>query len=1015
MLRPSAKPWILWAWALVLPARVAGAAPADDQYAVAAAHYQAQRWDLAVAEFREFLARHFEDRRDDDARFYLGEALLQRKQYAEAFDAYAQLLENTPQGKRVRQARFRVGESAYLAGRLDDAQKYLAEYRRNYPTSKLNAYVLAYLGDIALGEDDLVQAGEWFTAGLKEYGHSPLHDQYCLGLGRVAEQSGRGDEATEQYRAVADNKESPLAAKARFLLGTLQYNQSQYAEAEQTLRPLQAERSSDELAAKARLNHAWALYKLGRHADAQTGFRQLTGDRQVGRAALYGLGVAQKAAGDFDSSEKTLLAAARLNRDDPLAPAMLCQAGDALLAAGRVDAAEAVFAQVLTEYSTSEWSDDAAAGRIRAALDRSRHADVERQCAEFQRQFGSSPLHDDVQRLLARSLVEGKEYGRAVDVLEPLTGRAEISSHGAPEADRYLLAVAYRGLGRHDDAARLLADAASGANNSMQADALVQQAAALRASDKVPQAIELLEKYLADDPSGPQADAARGELALAYVSQQRLVDARRLHERLVADQAKSELLNPVTLHVADAALADGEDELAAELFTRLVDDEIPKVYRQKALSGLGWAHYHAGRWEQSAETLRALLESDPPAPLAAEAALLRGRALERTNAADAALAMYARVIEQSPSAPERPQAMLAAARLHERLDQSQEASAMYERLLAETDATDAVGGELADSIRYEWSWVLRKTGDDARADELLSELNSAESHGAYWADATFRLAEQAHQRGELDRANQLVAAVLAEKPREELLQHALYLQTQIAAQQDDWKQVAESAGRLVRKYPRGPLRLPAEYWSAEAAYRQGDFESAGRLFAELSGRAEGRQEGWLAMVPLRRAQVLAQDKHWTDAEKLAESIAGRWPQFTQQYEADYLIGRCRSAQARFGEAREAYSRVVSSETGAKTETAAMAQWMIGETHFHQKNYDLARREYLKVEILYKYPRWQAAALLQAGKCSEQLGDTAEAVRLYERLVERYPNAEFTAEAKQRLGALQAHMGRKPAR
>ena len=34
-----------------------------------------------------------------------------------------------------------------------------------------------------------------------------------------------------------------------------------------------------------------------------------------------------------------------------------------------------------------------------------------------------------------------------------------------------------------------------------------------------------------------------------------------------------------------------------------------------------------------------------------------------------------------------------------------------------------------------------------------------------------------------------------------------------------------------------------------------------------------------------------------------------------------------------------------------TETAAMAQWMIGETFFHQNNYDEALRAYSRVEIL----------------------------------------------------------------
>jgi TolA-binding protein len=56
---------------------------------------------------------------------------------------------------------------------------------------------------------------------------------------------------------------------------------------------------------------------------------------------------------------------------------------------------------------------------------------------------------------------------------------------------------------------------------------------------------------------------------------------------------------------------------------------------------------------------------------------------------------------------------------------------------------------------------------------------------------------------------------------------------------------------------------------------------------------------------------------------------------------------------------------------------------------------------LKVDR-YDYPRWQAGALLQAGKCQELLGQQAEAVKTYGRLVERFPDSELGDEARRRL-------------
>ena len=76
----------------------------------------------------------------------------------------------------------------------------------------------------------------------------------------------------------------------------------------------------------------------------------------------------------------------------------------------------------------------------------------------------------------------------------------------------------------------------------------------------------------------------------------------------------------------------------------------------------------------------------------------------------------------------------------------------------------------------------------------------------------------------------------------------------------------------------------------------------------------------------------------------------------------------------------------------------MARWMTGESYFHQENYAAALAEYLQVDNDYPFPRWQPAALLQAGKCHECLGQWARRSRTYERLLIDFPDSELAAEA-----------------
>ena len=56
------------------------------------------------------------------------------------------------------------------------------------------------------------------------------------------------------------------------------------------------------------------------------------------------------------------------------------------------------------------------------------------------------------------------------------------------------------------------------------------------------------------------------------------------------------------------------------------------------------------------------------------------------------------------------------------------------------------------------------------------------------------------------------------------------------------------------------------------------------------------------MIPLRQAQILAEQQKWEDAYELASGIEERFPDFGKKYEADYVLGLCLSKQGKPAEA-----------------------------------------------------------------------------------------------------------------
>jgi cellulose synthase operon protein C len=357
------------------------------------------------------------------------------------------------------------------------------------------------------------------------------------------------------------------------------------------------------------------------------------------------------------------------------------------------------------------------------------------------------------------------------------------------------------------------------------------------------------------------------------------------------------------------------------------------------------------------------------------------------------------VIGQYPRSQQHADALLAAARLHDKLKQPQPAAAFYERLEREHPQFPKL-----DVVLYDWAWALRALNKPEDADRLFERLRKQYPQSRFRADATYRLAQRAYDAKDFPRAGGLIDDALAANADPQVREYVMHLRGQIAVAKADWPNVREVFEALVKEFSESRRRLVAEYWIAEACYRQADYKAAAERLERLAHEIKDPREPWMAMVPLRRAQMLVKQGQYHDAYAIAVQIETDYPRFEQQYEVDYVLGRCLANQADFDAARKAYNRVIGSAAGAKTETAAMAQWMIGETYFHQKDYRAALREYLRLETLYAFPDWQAAALLEAGKCHQRLGEPTPAADLYRQILKDYPKTSFAQQAAKQLSA-----------
>jgi TolA-binding protein len=252
----------------------------------------------------------------------------------------------------------------------------------------------------------------------------------------------------------------------------------------------------------------------------------------------------------------------------------------------------------------------------------------------------------------------------------------------------------------------------------------------------------------------------------------------------------------------------------------------------------------------------------------------------------------------------------------------------------------------------------------------------------------------------------VAAPASAADPIQRLLPAVLYRLGRTQVELNDLPAAAATLDRLQAEFADNPYRREAQYLRAETALRQGDAALAERQFAALLDEPPTIDEGkeFLPAVRIKRIQCWVDLKRWKEVLDQSQARKGELAASDPSIaELDYARGQALLGLGRLEEARAAFQTVI--DVRKDGELAAQAQLMRGETFFHQDKFHEALRDFLKVDILHNAPRWQAAALLEAGKVYERLDHWADAAETYERLLGRFASEPSAVEAKERLAAV----------
>jgi TolA-binding protein len=330
--------------------------------------------------------------------------------------------------------------------------------------------------------------------------------------------------------------------------------------------------------------------------------------------------------------------------------------------------------------------------------------------------------------------------------------------------------------------------------------------------------------------------------------------------------------------------------------------------------------------------------------------------------------------------------------------------------LLERISVEKLDPGLRSAALYERGWCLREMGKRNESLLVFRQLATDKESGPLRLHAMLELATQEAAAKHYDQAIKLFTQLRGELEKMEsgeatsLTEQVVYRFGLCQFESGRFADASETLSEFAKAFEKSTMLGSANYYAGESFFKEKNYtRAAEHLDRALHGKHD---EAFVPSALLRFGESEAQLQHWIKSEEAFDQYLQQFRDRDSWYQAEFGMGWARENQGRHDDAMKAYRKVVELHKGP---TAARAQFQIGECLFAKKQYDEAVRELLKVDILYDYPEWSAAALYEAGRCFEKLARSGEARQQFRSVTEKYGDTQWAHLASQRLSELSASL------
>ena len=444
-------------------------------------------------------------------------------------------------------------------------------------------------------------------------------------------------------------------------------------------------------------------------------------------------------------------------------------------------------------------------------------------------------------------------------------------------------------------------------------------------------------------------------------------------EQVVAGEAAPELACRALLQVARLR-HEQSDALYEQILTQCADEEV----RGLAALVLGRRYRQDGRGEQARQVLESIA---PTQPQYAHAQMELAQLYVEAGEGDAAIALIARQVAQTPNAELTAQLGL----LHQRRGEHELALPLLREALPQ------LAGATAAAAQVGLGWSLYKT-------------EQYEAAWAAWAAAWQAGALAGEQQRTLLQAMSACAQTLGDSQRMERVYRAMVANEDTRVEgllglgqwyldQNEAAKAAAQVRPLLAHEDRAGLVL------GRALAAQDSLAAARAVLAE--GLAQVADSGLVAEFHFELGNVALGERDYEAAEQAFGAVLAQAPRRGLQAAALFYKGHSLQARGAKETAQAAFEALVAAYP--EQPQAAEAELLIGELYYEKEEYEQALTQYERVFDTYPDSKDAPEALYGAAWCQLELERIEPMNDLFLRLVREYPQHERAHQGLMHIG------------